>query len=330
MKYSNFFKLPLLLVILINLNACQSGEKSENAYYNEKKIPNQSTPSIAPKEADNEQTQARTEEAPSSSKRESKDNEARQRTQDDTGVINANLDSQKDRKFVRTADTRCQVKSVQKATRNLEDLTVKYKGFMTNGHFQSQIVNEFTKPATLDSLLNVKIVRVTQDLTIRVPNMAFDSLLRDIQKLSDFVDYRVVRANDVQLQLLAKAMFIDRFKTYDNNYNKMYGSNTVYGQDHLLNNQVQNDQQRIDKLRLEDEVNYSTIQINLYQKEYAYQQLVINLDKIIYKPSFFTHIQEAFYDSLDFMQNVLFFLIKTWFLWVGFAFGVFFWRKYNN
>jgi hypothetical protein len=320
-----FLKLSLSLVILCYVNACQNKQRSENAYYDLKK----NTPhSTAPKETE-QRTQ---EESPSSTQMEKKapnSNEARQRN-DDTGIINANLDSQKDRKFVRTADTRCQVKSVPKATRNLEELTTKYKGFMTNGHFQSQIVNEFTKPATLDSLLNVKIVRVIQDLTIRVPNMAFDSLLRDIQKLSDFVDYRIIRANDVQLQLLAKTMFIDRFKNYDNNYNKMYGSNTVYGQDHLLNNQTQNDQKHIDKLRLEDEVNYSTIQINLYQKEYAYQQMVINLDKIIYKPSIFVHIQEAFYDSLEFLQNILLFVIKTWFVWSVLIFGVFFWRKWKN
>ncbi len=245
----------------------------------------------------------------------------------DVGVVNANLNSQKDRKFVRTAETKCKVKNVQKATRNLEELAVKYKGFITNGNFQSQIVNQFNKPATNDSVLNVKIVQVIHDLTMRVPNVAFDSLLRDVQKMADFVDYRIVRANDVNLQIMAKALFIDRFKNYENNYNKMYGSNTVYGQDHLLGNQTNTDQQKIDKLRLEDEVNYSTIQINLYQKEYAYQEMAINLDKIVYQPSFITRLANALYEGWQTVENAFLSAMSIWFFWIILALGFFAWRK---
>ena len=55
-------------------------------------------------------------------------------------------------------------------------------------------------------------------MTLRVPNIKLDSTLKDIAKSIDYLDYRIIKADDVSLQILAND-FTQKRAT--NNYSRI-------------------------------------------------------------------------------------------------------------
>jgi len=134
------------------------------------------------------------------------------------------------RKFIRTANLKFKVKDVIKSTYDIEDITAKEGGFVTYTNLSSSISDVQKKAISEAETLETTHYVVTNEIILRVPNNKLDETLKEISRNIDYLDYRVIKAEDVALQLLANkltqkraAKNEQRLKPYDT-LNKMYSA----------------------------------------------------------------------------------------------------------
>jgi hypothetical protein len=223
------------------------------------------------------------------------------------------------RKMIRTADIKFKVKDVIKATYNIENIVVKYNGFVENTNLTSQINNSKETPIKEDSVLLTTYYSVINTLVLRVPNIQLDTTLKEIAQFVEFMDYRVINARDVTLDLLSKRLEQSRLARYDSRMtnaidNKGKQLNDVSdAENNLLHKQTQADEAKLANLQILDKIKYSTIILFLYQNQ-SLKYEVIAKEKMI-KP-YSTPFGIRFIDALKFGWTIIvefsLFLIHIW------------------
>ena len=134
---------------------------------------------------------------------------AEEATTDSTSVISSSAaveNKNSNRKFVRTADVKFKVKNVAKSTYAIEDATTKFGGFVTYTNLQSNIHSEDRTKVSQDSTLVTTKYKVDNNISIRVPNTKMDTVIKTIAKQIHFLDYRIIKADDVSLQMLSNEL----------------------------------------------------------------------------------------------------------------------------
>ena len=224
-----------------------------------------------------------------------------------------------DRKFVRTAELRFKVKNVIKATYRIEDIASQHGGFVTYTNLNSTIDNVNTTKISADSSLETTYFTVLNSMTIRVPNTKLDTTLKDIAKHIDYLDYRIIKADDVALQILSNDLtqkrstktekrLADAIDTRGKKLNE-----TVHSEEILSNKQEQSDNAKIANLSLNDRINFSTITLSIYQRQEIKRELISNHQNIkAYEPSFGKKIIESLTSGWEILEVVILFLLNLW------------------
>jgi hypothetical protein len=223
-------------------------------------------------------------------------------------------------KFVRTGDIRFKVKNVADATYRIEDITRRFKGFVTYTTLQSRIDRTSERVISKDSILKTTYFTVENTITIRVPSRNLDTALKQIAKLVEYLDYRNISANDVRLQILSNklekrrlARYNERLSKISDNGNANYMEDKSYIEENLLQKQAQADQSLINDLSLLDQIEYSTITISLYQGQERNHELIVNEENIEeFKPSLSSRIGESLKTGWYFIEDVVVGLIAAW------------------
>ncbi|WP_431244537.1 DUF4349 domain-containing protein [Flavobacterium sp. P21] len=129
-------------------------------------------------------------------------------TMDSTAISSSATVEQKNskQKFIRTADIKFKVKNVVKSTYAIENATQKFGGFVTYTNLQSNIHDQIKTKISQDSTLETTKYSVENNITIRVPNTKLDTVIKTIAKQIDFLDFRVIKADDVSIKMLANQL----------------------------------------------------------------------------------------------------------------------------
>jgi len=222
-------------------------------------------------------------------------------------------------KFIRTADLKFKVKSVIKSTYNIEELTARMGGFVTYTELNSSIDDTETKSVSADSSLVITHFTVTNSITLRVPNTKLDSTLKLISANIDYLDHRIIKADDVALQMLSNNLAIKRSaknesritKAIDNRGKKL--NETTTAEEVVVNKQEQADNARVANLSLRDQMNFSTINLVIYQRQAVRHELVAN-DKNIkeYESGFGTKILDSISNGWNILEAVIVFIFNLW------------------
>ena len=233
----------------------------------------------------------------------------------------AAVESKKDstHKFIRTADLKFKVKSVIKSTYNIEELTAHMGGFVTYTELSSNIDDTETKSVSADSSLIITHYTVINSITLRVPNTKLDSTLKLISANIDYLDHRIIKADDVALQMLSNNLTIKRSaknesritKAIDNRGKKL--NETTTAEEVVVNKQEQADNARIANLSLRDQMNFSTINLVIYQRQAVRHELIAN-DKNIkeYESGFGTKILDSILNGWNMLEAVIVFIFNLW------------------
>ena len=223
------------------------------------------------------------------------------------------------RRFIRTADLKFKVKSVIQSTYDIENITNRNGGFVTYTNLTS-IINNVTKIAVSnDSSLETTYYTVSNSITLRIPNTKLDTTLKEIANNIDYLDYRIIKAEDVALQILSNNLIQKRslkneqrlIKAIDNNGKKL--NDLVAAEEILLNKQQQADNAKISNLSLTDQINFSTINLTIYQRQTINRELIFN-DKTIdsYEPGFRSRLLDALNFGWHMLETFIVFLTKLW------------------
>jgi len=234
-----------------------------------------------------------------------------------SAAIENNKDST--RKFIRTAELRFKVKSVIKSTYSIEEIAGRQDGFVTYTNLSSTIDNVTTMPISADSSLETTYYTVTNSISLRVPNTKLDTTLKEISKNIEYLDYRIIKAEDVALQLLSNRLAQNRLSksekrltnAIDNRGKKLKETTTA---EYLLaENQERADNASISTLSLNDQVHFSTINLSIYQRQSLKRELIPNdLNIAAYEPGFGKKMLESLMIGWSVLEAIFVFLTKLW------------------
>jgi hypothetical protein len=221
------------------------------------------------------------------------------------------------RQFIRTADLKFRVKDVIQSSYEIESITARMHGFVTHTQLTSNVENIERNEMSSDSTLISTEYRVVNTIHIRVPNTLLDSTLKEISKQISFLDYRSIHAEDVQLQLLANQLsekrnehFQKRVIAAGNDSGKKQSN--LSSEESLLETQEQKDIAHIDNLKLTDQINYSSIKLELYQNQTVQYEMISNNKTDAFEPSFFYKFGESIKIGWKSLVSFFLSLIKIW------------------
>ena len=248
---------------------------------------------------------------------------------DSTSVISSSAaveNKNSNRKFVRTADVKFKVKNVAKSTYAIEDATTKFGGFVTYTNLQSNIHSEDRTKVSQDSTLVTTKYKVDNNITIRVPNTKMDTVIKTITKQIHFLDYRIIKADDVSLQMLSNELAQKRSNSSEKRLENAIDSKgkklnqVVKAEETLDAKKEQNDASKLQNLSLQDQVNFSTLTLNIYQDESIKQEMVANEKSInAYRPNIGLQIWDSVKTGWFMLEHIISFLVVLWpFALIGF------------
>lgn len=257
---------------------------------------------------------------------------------DSTNILSSSaaVEKQKStRKFLRTADIKFKVKQVAKATYAIENSVSQHGGFVTYTNLQSHIVSKDQTKVSQDSTLETTRYTVDNAMVLRVPNTRLDTVLKALAKEVDFLDSRLIKADDVQLQLLANQWTQKRSDKHEARLEKAIDTkgsklrDISKAEEQLRDKQTQNDEAKRSNLALNDQINFSTVTLYLYQRETVKLELVANERSTnAYRPNIGLQLWDSFKTGWYLLENILAFITQLWpFLLLG-ALGVLGYHNY--
>ena len=157
------------------------------------------------------------------------------------------------------------------------------------------------------------------NMTVRIPNTQLDSLLKVISKSVVFLDERIITANEISLIELKNQLEQKRMAQYQNQLKEAISDKSgkmnqvVDAYENMLHKQKLEDEALIRNLELDYEVDYSTVQLMIYQDVTMDKELVENeLNIEEFQPSFFSQLGESL---LNGWKALLFFVVELANLW---------------
>jgi len=239
------------------------------------------------------------------------------------------------RKFVRTADIKFKVKNVTQTTYAIENITNKFDGFVTYTNLQSNVIDEFETKISQDSTLETTRYNVENNITIRVPNKRLDTVIKCIAKQIDFLNYRVIKADDISLKMLSNQLAQQRSANKEKRVEKAIDTkgkkinDVIDAENNLANQKEQKDLAKLDNLSMQDQVNFSTLTIQIYQGESIKQQMVANTkDYNYYKPNIGLRLLDSLKTGWNILLDIIVFLFQIWWLFLIGITGFFLHKKY--
>lgn len=223
------------------------------------------------------------------------------------------------RTFVRNADLSFKVKDVKLATYDIERIISEHKGYVTSSILESTINYKNSIRTSKDSMLDITNYTVNNNIVMRVPNNELDKTLTEISGLIDYLEYRKIKADDVTKQFQAAKLSVNRFINHKKRLEKAIDTNgkkldqMVTAENELLVKQEWADDSKLNTLELVYDVSYSTVTINIYQKETTRKEAyTYTLPSEPYQPNFGTKLLDSVSAGASVFGEILLFFIKLW------------------
>ena len=243
------------------------------------------------------------------------------------------------RKFIRTADIRFRAKDVIKASYSIEDIVRRFGGIVTSTDMRNNVDNTTTVPVSADSLLETTNYTIVNSITIHVPNFQLDTTLKSFAPLVDFMDYRIIKADNVRFKILWRMLEEMRLTKHNERLGNAVNSKNnnkidalTQAENDMLAKDEEKDNATIDNLKTEDSIKYSSIKLSIYQRSSIRRELLADEKNITaYEPGFGYKLKEAIKDGWGILLDIILGLVHIWalLLIIGLViyFGFFKWMK---
>ncbi len=236
------------------------------------------------------------------------------------------------RKVVRTADIKFRVKNVTKSTDAIEAATTKFGGFVSYTNLESRVVDSTQTKISQDStLINTKY-SVANNLVLRVPNTRLDTVIKIVAKQIEFLDTRFIKEDDVTLQLLSNKMAQNSSENTQNRIENAINkkgkklNQIIDAEDNLNKMKTQSDARILENLALNDQINFSTLSLKIYQNQAIRQEVIANEKSInAYRPNIGLQIFEGLKTGWFMLEVIIAFIVQLWgialiifLIWIGY------------
>lgn len=251
-------------------------------------------------------------------------------------AANMNLDKT-GRKFIRTGELKARVKDVMKTTTQIEDLTAKYEGFIT-------YTNLYNSSYTTDKILSADSVQKSivytthNEFILRIPNQKLDSFLRAIRTELAFIEFRILKAEDVSFAELNNQLAKERLEQYQKDQNKAIKEDKNKNLNDVsqvnkdkLDAQAQKDNTTLSQAQINDQVAYSTLKMHIYQYEKVKSEVIFYARSLSdYRPSYSYRLSKALEQGWLFLGDFVIGLLYFWPFILLFGFSVVLYRSWRG
>ncbi|MBK6522375.1 MAG: DUF4349 domain-containing protein [Sphingobacteriaceae bacterium] len=235
------------------------------------------------------------------------------------------------KKFIRTADIKFKVKNVEKSTYKIEDIINHFDGFVINTNLNCRVNYTESHRIKEDSVLERKHFVVENSITFRVPKFLLDTTLKQIVSQIDFLDHRIITAEDVSFAALKNKMHQKRFGRYQKRITQatdrsgktnavVNAENGLYEKEELADNSELND------MVLNDKVEYATVTMYIYQDEKVRNDMVFSQPHFdSYRPSFGSEFVKSLKFGWRLVEEIFLLIVKLWpiiLIGIGLFYGI--------
>lgn len=222
-------------------------------------------------------------------------------------------------RFIRTGDLRFRTPDVVKTSFAIEDLIARHGGYVANTQLSTEVNDRYTTTISADSLLETTKFTVINQITVRVPSTKLDTTLKALIAFVDFLDHRTLSATDVRLLLLRDRLTQARIAKHEQRLTDAIDEQgkklkeTVSAEERLVDRQEQADNAALNTLELEDRIAYSTLTLDIYQRQDIRREMLANEQNIEgYEPGFFSKAAEALEEGWELLMQFVLFLVRSW------------------
>jgi hypothetical protein len=233
--------------------------------------------------------------------------------------IKLNTKTPSDKKLVKTAELRFRVGNVWNSTERIEDLAAKYNGYITYSNLQNKYQNYSESEISKDSLLILREILVENSMKLRIPNIKLDSFIRELTPFVKYLDYRIIKIDDVTFQYVSIAKKGDRFKNYEQRQTTHIDSkdsklkDASAAEDNLFERQLQADEIALQSQILADKLKYCDMTLEIYQKPIITKEIVPDFKSVSSsRPNFFIRFGDAIVQGYRILEEIILFLFRIW------------------
>jgi len=218
------------------------------------------------------------------------------------------LDSlMKDTMLVKTADLRLKVNNVQHATERISKLVAEKEGMVMHHNMKSEIVSSREIKLSDDSVKKLTVFNANADMTVKIPSGFIEAFMDSVNHLSTYTDTRSMDIEDRTIDYVAEVLKTDNREKSVKLRQKIKPA-THEGADSILRVEDNIVDRKINNLRTEQAVNYSTVTLNLYENNVVKAEVLPNEDLSAY--------------SLPLLKRIGLALSTGWFYFAEFVIGL--------
>jgi Domain of unknown function (DUF4349) len=240
------------------------------------------------------------------------------------------------RKFIRTAQAQFRVKDVYSSALAIEDVAAQQGGFVVNNNITAQTMSVRRRPAGDGKLIELAEYMVRGTLTVRVPSDKTQAFLRAIASQMEFLDQRSFDAADAQFQMLRQQLAFQREQQAQLELGQaMQSGDRLDRKSEVIaartGAKLQRDEALIQQKEFEDKVDFSTINLSLYQLSKIRQTEMVDAEAVFQKhsPGFFTRLFDAMRAGWYGVLDLFIALMHAWPLWLVLGLALYGLRRWS-
>lgn len=239
--------------------------------------------------------------------------------------------------LVRTARLRFKVKDVVQATAAIENIILKNQGLIMNSSISNTKHTDVPYLVSKDSSLLVSYYELNSNLSLRVSKELLDQTLREIAPYAIEIDYRTLHAEDETFNILWNKMTEDRKLRKANRLGSAIASRSgklgdaVDAEESRDYAEEQVDRMKLANVILHDKIDFSNIEIQLYQDRTEVRTMIANqADITAYEPGFGQKAIDGLAAGWWAICSLVLFLVSIWPVVLVLAVGAIIFIRYRR
>lgn len=217
------------------------------------------------------------------------------------------------RQFLKTASIDMEVKEVYAATVEIEKVLAQLGGFVTSSNLTTHVLSSETYNTSDTEAMLVRKSETVNRMQVRIPSENLQVFLQNINGQKLFLNARIINAEEVSAKVKHDELEAKRAENTAQNIAQLKNTtDKVKMADH---NQSQDNSRQIARMTLEDQIRYSTVEIDLKEPQVRVAQIpVTNIQHSdnLYRFNFLYDAKNAFVEGFYLLQNLMLFLIRIW------------------
>jgi len=214
-------------------------------------------------------------------------------------------------KLAKTASIDFRVKDVYKSSRNISASVRSLGGLISHNHIETTHLNSKDIPLSNDSIQVVSSYNVEAEMTVRVPSARLEDFVLLVGNDATFIKQIQLDVDDKSIDYLSSALKQQsRQKILDAQsvQEKLKTKDALT----IANEQDQVIEQKMNNLRTDASVKYSTIELRYTQNTLIKKEVVANNDLSTYEAPVHKRFGEALFSGLMYFTDLIIGLTHFW------------------